>query len=341
MLGITVPCLVQPTRKSETALNVQLFLEQQPTRQTQKIKTLGQYIQQHPTGWKKRLELAELLYKEGRWARAIEEYHQVIARQPRLIQTRLKVGKLLQMLGQAAEAIETYKQILPLCRHLATKQHIQGLISACSEEPTKAVRAFESAASLEPNNAAHWLALGQIQMSMQHEAAALAAFDRILQLQPDDLVALTHSHDALWALGEFEAAQVRLNQAEALAPCDYAVLKRQLAHRLRMKWIYGKAGKQTKQIMTAAVKLAPHSAEAHRLKAEYYCLREEWQKAQEIWQQFTAEYKQNPQGWYYYALFLLDKTDKQEAVKAISQAHQLDPQNLAINQALHQISPAE
>ncbi|MEM9272579.1 MAG: hypothetical protein AAGA80_06390 [Cyanobacteria bacterium P01_F01_bin.143] len=66
---------------------------------------------------------------------------------------------------------------------------------------------------------------------------------------------------------------------EAIAESyDYTVLTRRLENRLRLKLVLGTEGKQTKKILTALLKLAPHSANANQLKDHYYFLREESSK---------------------------------------------------------------
>ena len=221
MFRNTSPRLVKLSQPSELELNVQLVSERKSTRQEQKLKTLTKYVQRYPSGWKKRLELADLLYGKGSWEEAIEAYYQVIERQPQLINVRLKLGKILQIIARKTEAIKVYQKTLPLCGNLATKHHLRGLIEVCKCQPQQAIQDFKLATSAEPKNPAHWLALGQVYLEMKNATAALEAFDQILLLKPDDLIALIQSYDALLALGKFPEAQRRLNRAEELAPHDY------------------------------------------------------------------------------------------------------------------------
>ncbi|NEN89191.1 MAG: tetratricopeptide repeat protein [Okeania sp. SIO3H1] len=315
--------MVKLSQSSKVELNVQLVLEKKPTRQQQKLKTLTKYVQEYPSGWKKRLELADLLYESGNWELAVEEYYQVIERQPQLIQVGLKLGKLLQLMGRVTEAINIYDKALPLSSNVATGYHIQGLIEVCRCHPDKAVKMFEKAASSEPENPSHWLALGRVQMELDNADTALRAFEQILLLQPDDIVALIHSYDALLVVGHFQEAELRLSRAEELVPHDYSVLKRRLAYRYRMKLVLGEEGKQTKKMVNTLLKLAPHSADAHQLKAEYYRLRGDLAKSVAILKQFTQEYPNNPNGWCYYTRCLSDQDENQGAVEAIHKANHL------------------
>jgi Flp pilus assembly protein TadD len=100
----------------------------------------------------------------GRIEQAVEEYRQVIEPQQPLIGVRLQLGKLLQLMGREVEAVAVYESALANARNEATRQHISGSIALCRGDTQAAILAFESAASLEPDNAANWLALGQVQM---------------------------------------------------------------------------------------------------------------------------------------------------------------------------------
>ena len=93
-------CLVQLSPSSGLDLNAYLVLNRKPIRQEQKLKTLKKYIKQYSSGWKKHLELADLLYEMGRWSEAVPEYHRVIKGQPQLIQPRIQLGKILQLMNR-------------------------------------------------------------------------------------------------------------------------------------------------------------------------------------------------------------------------------------------------
>ena len=151
--------LVTLSQPSGIEVNVNLVLGEKPIREEQKLKTLTKYVQQYPSGWKKRLELADLLYGMGKWQDAVEEYFHVIERQPQLIQVKLKLAKILQLMGRETEAIEVYETALSLVSDRPIAQsHILGLIAVCRHDFQKAVEAFELATSFEPDNASHWLA---------------------------------------------------------------------------------------------------------------------------------------------------------------------------------------
>jgi tetratricopeptide (TPR) repeat protein len=331
--------LVSLTMSSGVELNAYLVLDEKPARIDQKLKTLSQYVQQYPSGWKKRLELANLLYAMGRIEQAVEEYRQVISRQQPLIGVRLKLGKLLQLMGREVEAVAVYESALPLLRNQATRQHIGGLMAICKGDSQGAILAFESVASLEPDNAAHWLALGQVQMGREDAVAALQAFDAVLSLKPDDVVGLIHSYDASQAVGDVREAQRRLSRVLELASGDFRALKRLADTRCRMRLVSGEAGKQTKQIISCALQLAPDAVDAHELLAYYHLFRGEWAKGVGVLAQFTEKHPHNPRGWYSYGRCLFHTGEYQGAASAMLKAYRLYPTDCEIYRALCEIWP--
>ncbi|MEG4640071.1 tetratricopeptide repeat protein [Microcoleus sp. Aus8_D4] len=320
-------------------LNASLVVEEKNTRFDQKLKTLSQYVQQYPSGWKKRWELANLLYAMGHIEQAVEEYRQVIERQPQLIDVRLKLGKLLQLMGQEAEAIAMYESALPLVRNEATRQHIGGLIAVCKGDSQGAILALESAASLEPDNAAHWLVLGQVQMGREDAVAALRTFDRVLLLKPDDVLTLIDCYDASQAVGDVPEAQRRLSKVLELAPDDFRVLKRLANTRCRMRLVSGEEGKQTKQIISSALRLAPDAVDARELLAYYHVFRGESANGLAVLAQFTEEHPNNPRGWYSYGRCLFHTGEYQGAAEAMLKAYCLYPNDCEIDRALCEILP--
>ncbi|MEG5000719.1 tetratricopeptide repeat protein [Microcoleus sp. B4-D4] len=332
--------VVSLTQSSGVELNAYLVGDSKPTRQEQKLKTLSEYVQQYPSGWKKRLELANLLYEMGHIEQAVEEYRQVIDRQQPLIGVRLQLGKLLQLMGREVEAVAVYESASANARNEATRQHISGSIALCKCDTQAAILAFESAASLEPDNAAHWLALGQVQMGRGDAVAALRAFDTVLSLNPDDVVALIDSYDASQAVGNVRQAQRRLSKVLEVAPGDFRALKRLADTRCRMRLVSGEEGKQTKQIISSLLQLAPDAADARELLAYYHVFRGESANGVGVLERFTEEHPNHPRGWYSYGRCLFHTGEYQKAAEAMLKAYRLYPQDCEIYRALCEILPA-
>lgn len=336
-------CFVQLSTYPGLDLNAYLSLNKLPTRQNQKLKTLNKYIKKYNDGWKKRLELADLLYEMGSWSEAIQEYYQVLKIKSQLIKTQIKLGKMLHLMNRKQEAIAIYKHALRLSKNKATKQHLIGSIASCEGNIQAGVVAFKSATVLEPNNLAHWIALGEIQMEAEDFSAALSSFKRILSLEPNHLMGLNYCHDLSLSLGNFDAAERYLHQAIKIAPEDIQVLTKLIANRLRKRLVFDAEGKQTKKLINSLFKTTSASAEIHNLLARYHILRGEKDKGIEISKQFTQEYAHNPDGWYYYSQQLFELGKHEIAASAILQAYELCSgklPNREIYRALCKILPA-
>lgn len=334
------PCLVPVSHANGMALNAQLVLEQKPTRQQQKLKTLTKYVHTYPSGWKKRLELAKLLYTMGQWSQAMDELSQVIDRHPQAMEARLLLGHLWQLTGNEQDAITLYEESLTWVRDDATRYHIAGLIAQCQRCPHTTLRSFEKAALQEPGNSAHWLILGQVQSTLEMPWAAQRSFDVLLSLKPDDVTALLHSYDALLQLGQFNLAQQRLEKAQELAPNDFRVLMRLASRRCQQRLVSGKEGKTTLKLIRKVLQLAPQSAQAHHGLACYHIYKGESDQGKAVLQQFVEHHPHHPHGWYYYAQVLFHLGDVQAAADAIMRCYQTGRCDREIYRALCEILPA-
>jgi tetratricopeptide (TPR) repeat protein len=77
-------------------------------------------VQRHPGGWRKQVQLANVLYSMGRWEEAMAALHQVLYRQPRNLNARLRLGQMLHILQREDDAIAIYENALPLAGGTAT-----------------------------------------------------------------------------------------------------------------------------------------------------------------------------------------------------------------------------
>ncbi|WP_377475795.1 MAG: tetratricopeptide repeat protein [Microcoleus anatoxicus] len=320
-------------------MNVHFFLEEKPTRQEQKLNTLSKYVQKYPQGWKKRLELANLLYQMGNWQEAVAEYHQVIERQAQLMGVRLQLGKLLQLMKREKEAIEVYEKALSCSENEGTQHHINGLIAVCRGESEKAIVAFNLATHLEPEKVVHRLALAQVHQQIENPLGVLSAVEQILAINPDDVVTLIYSHDANLAVGDMSAATEQLSKLIALFPNDFRVLQRQIEQRLQMRLVSGEEGKLTKKMITSLLRQTPHGAEAHNSLGYYHIFRGDWRQGVEVLAEFTTQHPNYPYGWYYYGRCLYDTGEYQKAAQMMANAYQLYPDNCEIYRALCEILP--
>ncbi len=300
-----------------------LALDHKPTRQHQKVGTLRKYVQQHPGGWKKRLELADLLYTLGSWEEAISAYRQVLEKQPRLVDVYLRPGEILRLTRREEEAIVLYESALRFARRDATLYHLRGLIELCRRNFETAARFFEEAAMLEPYNAAHWHALGFTHLRLQRPAECVRAFDEASRINPDDVVALTYSHDALCSIDQSEEAQRRVTRALEIDPDNVPALKKLADDRSASGLVKGEDGRRTRQLIHRGIRLAPDSPDIQESLARYYICQDDWEKGLAVLRTFAEEHPNSPCGWYYYAYWLFRKGDSNAAAEAIMKAYAL------------------
>ncbi|MEG5017751.1 MULTISPECIES: tetratricopeptide repeat protein [unclassified Microcoleus] len=339
MSRVTATCLVQLNQPTGVEMNAYLVLDEKLTRQDIKLKTLSKYVEQHPTGWKKRRELAELLYAMGNWQQAVEEYRQVLQRQPQLIDVKLLLGKILQLMGKETEAIAVYETAKSLSDNEAVGHHINGLIAVCRRCIEQAAVSFEQATFLEPENTAHWLALGLIYLEKEAPIAALQAFDRVLQLNPNDVVANSHSYDALMMLGNFQEAEQRLQRVLEVFPQDLRSLKLLADSRCGTGLVGGEEGKRTKQMIQTMLRIAPNAAYVHDSLAQYHLFRGEWKKGVAVLQEFVEQHPLNLGGWYFYGRCLFRTGNSITGAEAMLKAYRLYPNDGEIYRALCEILP--
>ena len=334
MPGILTTSLVQLTQPSGLKMNVQLFIAAKSARQQQKIITLNKYIEKYPQGWKKRLELADLLYEIGNWSQAIIEYNQVIEQQPQLLDVHLKLGKMLQLMGQEKEACKAYDTALFLSENPGTQHHIKGLIAVCEGDNEKAITAFNLAASLEPDQVFHRLALSQVYQNVENPLGMLRSLEPVLAINPDDVLSLIYSYDALMAVGDIQTAKERFNSLIALAGDDFRVIQRQIDQRLLARMVSGEEGKITKKMITSLLGTVPHSVEVHKSLAYYHILRGDWAQGVEVLAKFTTECPNHPYGWYYYGRCLFHTGKYQQGAEMMGKAYYLYPHDREIYRGL-------
>jgi tetratricopeptide (TPR) repeat protein len=151
--------------------------------------------------------------------------------------------------------------------------------------------AFDLAAALEPDKVVHWLALAQVHQQIENPLGTLSAFGQVLSINPDDVVSLISSYDALMAVGDIPTARGRLNRLIALAGDDFRVLQRQIDQRCQMRLVSGEEGKLTKKTITFLLRQTPDGVEAHKSLAYYHIFRGDWAQGVEVLAEFTTEHK--------------------------------------------------
>ncbi|MBC8274310.1 MAG: tetratricopeptide repeat protein [Chloroflexi bacterium] len=214
------------------------------------------------------------------------------------------------------------------------------MIEVCRRCHEAAAREFEKTVSLEPSNTNHWHALGLMYLRADCPVEALRAFDEALGINTDDLVALTYSHDALCTMGHFKEAQRRIGRALEFDPDNILAIKHIADDRSARGLVRGEEGKNTRQLIRQALRLAPDAPDSQESLARYHIFRGEWKKGIAVLQKFTEQHLSCPRGWYHYARWLFHAGESQTAADAIMKAYALYQNDAKIYQAACEILPS-
>lgn len=293
--------LVQVTLSSGTEMSYYAALSSRLTGPRLRAETLEKYIGKHPYGWRKRLALANLLYAQGRWHDAIDEYRLVVYRHPQMLEAWLQLGTILRLTGRNADARALYESMLQNTRSSAFRHHISGYIEVCRWRYEVAAAEFTKAAFLEPENTAHWNALGLARLREDSPEQALQAFGRALEIDDNDVVALTYSYGPLIVTGELTEAQNFTERLLSLDAYDALALSRLADLRIASGMVHGQEGRKTRELIRRALLRAPRAAFACASLVLYRLARGELEAGIIQARAFVERHSAQPCGWYYYA----------------------------------------
>lgn len=297
-----------------------------PPQQHSRRETLEKYVRNYPRGWKRRWDLACILFEMGLWEGALREYRYIGERKPHLIDAHLYIGQILHLLERDDEAIAVYERALLIARKEGTKHHLAGLIAICRGRYDIAISEFQLALLVEPHHIVHQQALGLVYMRRQNYRQALQAFDGCLKINPGDIVALTYSVEPLLSVARTKEAEARLARALKLDPANGPALKSLTALRSqRGVAASSDDSKITRQWIHRGLRLAPLSAEARESLAIYHILRGDWTTGITMLRQFTKQHPGSPAGWANLARWLFRTGATDAAAQAIMQGHILHP----------------
>ena len=262
----TATRVVKITLPSGTKHVIPVFLKNKPIRQEVRIKTLQDYIARYPGGWKKRLELAEILYAAGEWDGAVSEFRRVVEKHPQNLDARLLLGRMLMNMGERKEAIKVYKTALSYVSNQSSKCFLAGMMALCKNQVEAAAAALGKAAAMEPRNEIFFQNLALSLLRANRPKDALEAFEAALAINPRDLVSLTYSYEPLVAQGRLEKAEEYIDRVLDIFPSDILALERKVELRCRKGLVRGKEGKITRRLVSQLNRLAPKMASLFETK---------------------------------------------------------------------------
>jgi RNA polymerase sigma-70 factor (ECF subfamily) len=274
-----------------------VFSAQPPLAPERKIKILQNQLSQHCNNREKRLELAELFYLTGAWAKAADEWRRALPGRPDLA-AALKLGDTLLKLGRRDEAAAVFGNARRQgFQSPATPRHLAGWLALCERTAGRATAEFQSAADLEPANPAHWHGLALAHQMAGAMPAALAAVQQALSLNHNDLVALSLSHEMLLATGQNEEATRRAQRLLELAPDDLLTLRRLVDCRCHTGRVHGTDGLETRRLLRRAERLAGNSLLLHETLAAFLLSQGHSQRVLALHRKFIEVYPQCLRVW--------------------------------------------
>lgn len=180
---------------------------------------------------------ASALITLKRFDDAADAYARLVALAPEDIHARYNLGVLLTRLARYGEAAAAFREVL--CRDPRHAQSLYNLARLAQRDGrlNEARYAWEDYTRLRQNDADAWFALGVLYLDSRSPFEAARCFAAVVHVNPEDPegyqnLAVAHS----WA-GHPEAALDDLEAADALSPCDPAIMQ-PLAdlHRIIAAW---------------------------------------------------------------------------------------------------------
>jgi tetratricopeptide (TPR) repeat protein len=332
-------CVIQVPLPSGGSMEYHAAFEHGVQRREQRIKTLQAYVDAHPRGWKKRLELANLLLAANRTNEAEEQLRLVLKRQPRALTASLRLGELLVLSHRREQAIEVYEAAVAVASNEATRHHLRGLMERArsgltfpqyaaehrAEHLERAEAEFRAAIAAEPRNVAHYHELGLTYDAWGRPADALAAFDAALKVDPNDVYALARGHNPMTALGMYAEVLPRLERAVELDPNYTYAVKLLADRRAVIGLVRGREGSRTRDLVMRVLARDPDSADAMDALVRYYESRDEMDRAVAIWRDFLTRNPTNAKAWAFLGTTLERVPDIRAAADAYVRSQSLDP----------------
>ena len=171
--------------------------------------------------------LAQVYFRSGKLAEAIQMLERVVARQPGSFQAFSDLGAVLQESGELDRAIEAYRRSIELNPGVAIVHFNLGTALKRQGGTAAAIACVEKAVTMDATQASYSATLAGYYLEANDPAAALRSCRVSLSVAPRNLVALTFMSIALDRLGDRErAAEIvdlgRLIQHRPLAaPAGY------------------------------------------------------------------------------------------------------------------------
>jgi tetratricopeptide (TPR) repeat protein len=297
--GVSIPRTVVDVRFIQVAADdgserdLYLWLTEAPRRFSMRtIGKLEQYIDRHPTGWRKRLQLARVLRDRGDLRASIEQYEAVLDRRSAHVVAWIELADVVAgvhgadaaaaQLDRGARSVR--RDVAPLLEALALGHRGRG------REGADRLLAMPANAYVYAMAARMYAEAGAVECSAD-------AFDRALELDPQNAVLLAASHDALMLVGREDDAVGRLGAALALDPFNVLALQREIRRRAAR----GARTDDVRMLVRRLLAVAENAVETVHVLAEVALSRGDPRRAVSLMQSFVRDHPANADAWLRYA----------------------------------------
>ena len=193
------------------------------------IKSFEKALEFNPKYTPAAVNIARIAQKDGKLKEAKERFESILAYEENNVSVMMALAQISQKLGKEEEAIkwlteavrrssDAYIPRLMLARYYLAKKDILNAQKYISE-----------AKNVAPEEPRVWLTQGMLDMVQGDLDKALSTYNRVLDIDPQSVIALYQSGYIHSRKGEYEAARELLNKALKVAP-DHALSIVLLAH---------------------------------------------------------------------------------------------------------------
>ncbi|MCP3981502.1 MAG: tetratricopeptide repeat protein [bacterium] len=188
---------------------------------------LMQAVRARAGGWRVHVNQGTLLFQDGRFDEALEEFRRAEREQPDEPTVHTNLGAVLVKLGDVSGAEAAFRRALDLDPGVPVAHRNLGILAARRGDDRAAVERYRAALELDPDAAGSRFNLANALRRMQRFDEAAAEYRRVVDGAPADAQARLGEVLALARLHRYRDALERIEEGLSVLPHD-----RPLAHAL-------------------------------------------------------------------------------------------------------------
>jgi tetratricopeptide (TPR) repeat protein len=171
--------------------------------------------------------LGEALNSSGERKAARDSFEKAVALDPKFAQARINLARILVQTGESGAAAGHLDRAIGLLGDTpdaADALYLRAKIHTEQDEPEKAAVALKRAVSLQPDFSEAWSDLGQAQKTLLDDTGAFAAFQRSVELNPNNAISLYRLGAEYLSQGKAHEAVQHLRESYRLNPGNQSTL---------------------------------------------------------------------------------------------------------------------